>query len=240
MVGKQTVTQMKIPGYRNVHCLTKSTPYGSLSPYELRTPEGHILENRYQFSKCYEKVPASKQRYSRFDQRVIWEWPAETHKVTDANGNQHITPQYLNWRKAGMNCTEAVRYPVGRNNMAKCLFALAENNDGTVNAKTLTYVESRKAIYIPIYEQSVQGKPQFVELKNRLAKGENLLIIEIDGPHEESLLYYREKYGVGPDFIQGQSMLCTPANLNIMLNDPLHPYGHGYCLAAALQDIKLV
>ena len=29
-------------------------------------------------------------------------------------------------------------------------------------------------------------------------------------------------------------MLITPENLNIMLNDPKHPYGHGYCLAKAL------
>jgi hypothetical protein len=50
----------------------------------------------------------------------------------------------------------------------------------------------------------------------------------------ESLDYYVKKYGVAQDFIVGNTMLATRENLQIMLNDPLHPYGHGYCLANSL------
>jgi len=34
-------------------------------------------------------------------------------------------------------------------------------------------------------------------------------------------------------------MLTTEYHLNVMLNDTKHPFGHGYCLASALLDIKL-
>ena len=75
-----------------------------------------------------------------------------------------------------------------------------------------------------------------IALKNRLINGENLLIIEVDGPHQESLDYYKEKYEVGDDFIQKNTMLANDENINIMLNDTKHPFGHGYCLAMTLLD----
>ena len=64
--------------------------------------------------------------------------------------------------------------------------------------------------------------------------GENLLIIEVDGPHSEAINYYQQKYNVKGDFIEQNTMLATPENLEIMLNDPKYPYGHGYCLANIL------
>jgi hypothetical protein len=79
----------------------------------------------------------------------------------------------------------------------------------------------------------------FKDLKARLERGENLMIMEIDGPHKESLAYYQKTYGVSADFIVGDSMLATEENLRIMMNDVTHPYGHGYCLAAALLDLDV-
>jgi hypothetical protein len=67
-------------------------------------------------------------------------------------------------------------------------------------------------------------------------KGENLLIIEVDGPHEEDLEYYMKKYDVKKDFIENNTMLVNEENIKVMLNDGKHPYGHGYCLACELLD----
>lgn len=36
------------------------------------------------------------------------------------------------------------------------------------------------------------------------------------------------------DFIEGSTMLANDHNLNIMLNDTKHNFGHGYCLAWTL------
>ena len=39
------------------------------------------------------------------------------------------------------------------------------------------------------------------------------------------------------DFITGYGMMANLENLRIMLNDPVKPFGHGYCLVAALLDL---
>lgn len=51
-------------------------------------------------------------------------------------------------------------------------------------------------LYIPAYTKVLKLEQKFIKLKNMLKLGENLLIMEVDGPHEESLPYYKEKYNV--------------------------------------------
>lgn len=234
------------PGFTQILVLTKSTAYGSLGPYELFDEHGRNMENIWQFSKVYSYVPAAKEFRSRYDRTVIWEHPAEEHvrveTIQKDDGSVEkvykFSPAYLRWREKGMRAKEAIRYPVGFNARHTCLFSFAENENGEIIKEPLDYITARKRIYSPVYCRLVREKPQFKELQDRLRKGENLLILEVDGPHQESLDYYKEKYGVGDDFIQANTMLCTEKNLSIMLNDSKHPYGHGYCLASALLNIN--
>ena len=46
--------------------------WGELGPYDVKNEKGRILENIWQFSKVYEKVPKTLQRYSRYNKKVIW------------------------------------------------------------------------------------------------------------------------------------------------------------------------
>jgi hypothetical protein len=72
-----------------------------------------------------------------------------------------------------------------------------------------------------------------------LSQGKNLLILEVDGPKQESLEYYKEKYGVDDTFIEKKTVLATQENLSIFLDDTKHAFGHGFCLASALQEFDL-
>ena len=193
------------------------------------------MENIWQYSKVYSDVPKSKRRYSKYDDTVIWDHPAENHVIKNTDGKQILTPEYLAWRSKGSNCEYPIRYPVGFKHRHKCLFAL-KSTDEKIDPTPLDYIESRKQIYVPVYINLVKKEPQFNFLKDKLKNGENLLIIEVDGPHQESLGYYRGKYNTGNDFIKNSTMLCNQENLNIMLNDEKHPFGHGYCLAIALME----
>lgn len=74
----------------------------------------------------------------------------------------------------------------------------------------------------------------FHKLLFKVKSGTSITIVEVDGPHQESLPYYQDKYNVSEDFIVNHVMESTPQNLNIMLHDEKHPFGHGYCLATAL------
>ena len=90
---------------------------------------------------------------------------------------------------------------------------------------------------MPKYSELVRKQGQFTELQQRLKRGENLLIIEVDGPHQESLSYYQETYKVSSNFIEQNTMVANLDNLRIMMNDTKHIFGHGYCLAAVLLGI---
>tara|TARA_R110001632_G_scaffold90880_3_gene195037 strand:- start:16168 stop:16926 length:759 start_codon:yes stop_codon:yes gene_type:complete len=233
---------VSFPGFSEILVLTKSSKYGAIGPYVLVDEKGRIMENIWQFSKVYEDVPKSVQRYSRYDQTIIWDHPAEKHVEVKISTNEDgkrkkdikLLPSYKNWRKKGMEAEKPIRYPVGMKYRHKCLFALAETEDGKINSRPLNYIESRKVIYVPLYQRLIRNHPMFLKLKKRLNNGENLLIVEIDGPHPESLPYYKQKYEVNDDFIEKGTMLCTQENLNIMLGDEKHPYGHGYALAEEL------
>jgi len=213
------------PGFESIVCLTKSSPYGELGPYVLKDRKGRIMENIWQFSKAYKEVPAATQRYSRFDKTIIWNHPAEIH----INDKGKLTKAYFNWRKKGMNAKHPIRYPVGMKYRHNCVCAYA--NDFT---KPLDYIESRKKIYLPLYRKLVTPQPKFAKLLKMLKHGKNLLIIEVDGPHQESLGYYKKKYNVSDKFIENGTILVNTDNMKIMLNDDKHPFGHGYCLGISL------
>ena len=203
---------------------TSQSPWGILSPYCLKDGKGRILENVWQFSKAYAEVPESKQYKNRYTQELIWEYPKEVHVKKNK-----LTREYWVWRKKGMHCEHPVRYPVGYHHRHKCLFALKRKT-----GQRLNYIEARKAIYLPIYMKAVKKEPKFEELVEMVQNGVDVLIIEVDGPHQESSQYYSEKYGTPDNFIKHNCMKASEKNLNIMLEDEKHPFGHGYCLALAL------
>lgn len=213
------------PGFTPIVVLTKSSPYGELGPYVLKDDQGRLMENLWQFRKVYPWVPAVREVASqRYDRTVVWEYPQETH-VTNGEPNE----KYWAWRKKGLNNPLPVRYPVGNTAHRKlCLHLLSDEG------QKLNLEEGRRQIYLRTYCDLVKVQPKFSKLKERLIKGENLLIIEVDGPHQETLDYYMSTYGVPGDFIEDHTMLVTLKNVEIMIKDPLHSFGHGYCLAMAL------
>lgn len=217
----------------------KQSPYrygfSSLSPYILKDENDVIFENYWQFSKIYEEVPPSTQHYSRYDKTVIWSYPHERHAVPAKEGGWIITSTYLNWRKQGFMNPYPVRYPVGYHHRGKCIGAFKSLPDGSYSP-LLDYIESRKEIYLMEYVRLVRQHRDLYEIKRMIEAGLNIMIIEVDGPHQESLDYYKDKYNVSDDFIKANSVEATMKNLSILLNDPKHPFGHGYCLAIALQD----
>lgn len=256
-VGRRVgTTDPRVEGFKNILCLTPSTPYGSLGPYCLTDEQNRNMENIWQFSKVYPTVNSVSIKYSRFDKTIgiIWARGAETHVLTnpaDTTGlvrikdtDMYLTPAYFQWREDGQHTTYAIRYPVGKSNMKHCLGALTDQeleryNKGEIDAvQLLGYVESRKQIYLPVFDRLVRLQPKFKLLQARLQK-DNLLIVEVDGPHQDSLPYYQNKYGVADDFIQDETILVTTENLSLLLNDEKHSYGHGYVLAAALLNLTI-
>jgi hypothetical protein len=93
-------------------------------------------------------------------------------------------------REDGLRNEYPVRYPVGRKTRSECLFAIPYDTPSWT--ERLNYIEARKRNYLPLYIRLVREQPKFHKLLQRLLNGENLLIVEVDGPHEESLEYYAQ------------------------------------------------
>lgn len=200
---------------------------GDLSPYLLADDQGRFLENLWQFSKVYPSVTAQRQIKSRFHPKdIIWEHPAQTHVTTSGS----LTPEYWDWRSKGMSASYAVRYPNGYKGRSKVLYSLPLNTDPN-NLKTLTYIEARKDIYCRLYIELTKDHPTMKKLKQLLAKGTSICIIEVDGPDPE--VY---KGTVIEKHFAEQALEINKEVIQYLINDPSHPFGHGFTLAAILLD----
>jgi hypothetical protein len=216
------------PGFTPILCLTKSSPYGDIGPYIARTKDGTITENDWQFKKLYEKVPAVKMNRSRYDNTTIWQHPAEYHIK-----NFKLTPEFSKWQKKGFETKEAIRYPVGIDERSNCLCSIVTKPNGELDI--YDYITGRSQVYQAIFCDAIRGHQKIKDLRKRLLEDkENLLIIEVDGPHQEGLEYYKLEYGVKDDFIINNTILVTKENMEIMRNDLKFAYGHGYCVAITI------
>lgn len=198
----------------------------------MKNENGQLMENIWQFSKIYEKIEKSSQVMNRYNNKIIWEWPSDTHLI-----DNKITDNYYKWRESGFNAKDPIRYPVGFNGRKNCKGVLME--DFKDFSEALGYVESRKKVYGPVYTEMLIKTKRFQNLKKRLENGENLMICEVDVAFGDSLEYYKEKYNVKDNFIVNNTMEINKETFEIMLNDTKHPCGHGYFFAAALLGIKI-
>lgn len=83
----------------------------------------------------FQNVPETIEKYSRYNPMII--------------KNDIILPAYYEWQEKGFNNKYAVRYPVGFNHRHQCLFSIKEG-------QRLDYIESRKQIYVPLYQKLVK------------------------------------------------------------------------------------
>jgi hypothetical protein len=204
----------QVKGYTSVliHSSDKGIG-GPLSPFHLKNEKGQLMENVWQFSKLYERVEAQNGK--------DWSHPAEVH-VDEKGGEPNEA--YARWREKGMNHNRAVRYPNGYKGRTKCICSISEDGKQRLN-----YIQARKAIYCDFYVKHGLKHPSFLALKERLEKGENLLIVEVDGP-DYNLTY--EPYNRISKESPGLEM--DEATVKMLLHDTRKPFGHGYVIAALL------
>lgn len=232
-VGKLSGKAQRRDGYITVIAISKNPKWKSLSPFYLVTDDGVLFENMWQFSKIYEKVPSVTQQ-DRWSKTMKWKYPSEVHI-----SNGEITDGYWKWRELGFKNPVAIRRPVPKTHAHLCKGFLMQT--GEDHYRKIGYIKARKRVYVPEYTKLVKREDKFKKLREMLEEGNNLLIVEYDGPHYESQDYYNNKYGEGAVKISSDNTIkVTEENLKILLDDKKHPFGHGYCIAAALLGIDLV
>ena len=238
----KTKTSAYAPGYTNI-IIHPGQPYGDLSPYALKTPEGYFIENAYQFARIYPRVYHTTQ-YSYIKgyrgKQKIWEHSTEDH--LDENG--YPTEAYWVWREKGMTNEFAIRYPNSYQHRREGLGAYYLP-DGEEEYVLLDYIEARKKIYCQEYIRSfdyyLREQPcseearQIRELKERVANGEKLQIVEVDGPtRTDGSPYDTVREGIiGEPLVD--SLIANKNTIVRALNNPSRSFGHGYVVATLIQ-----
>ncbi len=139
-----------------------------------------------------------------------WQYSKVYYNMVDENDNPN--EDYFKWAKAGWANTRANRYPAGKG--SKPLYSFWDG-------KKLTYIEARKAVYIPLYKNAVKDTAAFKQLKelyvdcyfNQL---ETLYLLDFDA-------HNLPPKGVGETYDD----LWSNPNIKV---------GHAYVLAQMLED----
>ena len=108
----------------------------------------------------------------------------------------------------------SIRFPVGKNNVGKCLYAWWKVG-GTF--QKLGYIEGRKHIYIPLYAKAVVKTEAYRRLVELRDSGKNLMLIDFDGYN-----IHHPEY----NFTYNDAIHC-----------PLLKMGHGFVLAMLLEGV---
>lgn len=232
----------EIQGF-STYKLTKTI---NLSPNILRN-NGSIVQNIWNFSQIHEKVdPLTK--YSDYRKtNMIWSHPAETHVISTPQGNS-LTPEFINWRNKGLMSNYVINRPGGKNKVVMYVekessLEDSQNSQNFVYKFYTDYATAFKNIYIKNYIEAVKtlnstSLMEFNKLQERLKNGENIIISDFQGPHQEDLPYYMKTYNIDQNSIVNNCIVAEVNILNLMLNDKKHFFGPGYCLAAALLGIE--
>ncbi len=118
------------------------------------------------------------------------------------------------WAKNGFADKMSIRFPVGKKNVGKCLYAWWKV-DGEF--RRLGYVAARKEIYIPLYAKAVVKTEAYRRLVDLRDAGKNLMLIDFDGynPHHPR---YNLSY-------------------NDVIHCPVLRMGHAFVLAMLLEGL---
>ena len=174
-----------------------------LGPIEKQDVTAKLFENYWQYSKVYKELGH-----------------------IDDEGN--VTDKWFEFRDKGFSKDKGDRHAIGtrskdiigKDSKGRNRYRYYTPTFAYYGGEKMDYITSRKKIYAPVYAELVKQQPAFVELKNSIEAGENIQILDIDGPTD------------------APSHIVTVDLLKQKINDTSSPFGHGYVLAGLLCGIE--
>lgn len=163
--------------------------------------------------ECYDGLVA--QRFER-----AWQCAKVYPWMVGADGNPgevYFAWRDMMWAKEGFADKREIRFPAGKGNARKCLYAWWKV-DGEF--QKLGYVAGRKEIYIPLYAKAVVRTEAYRRLCALRDEGKNLLLVDFDGYN-----IHHPRY----NFTYNDAIHC-----------PLLKMGHGFVLAMLLEGLITV
>ncbi len=142
--------------------------------------------------------------YGSYTARIFenaWQFAKLYAEHADTNGepNSH----YWTWAQNGWNSNTAFRYPAGKGRKPVC---------SLWNGRRLNYIEARKQIYIPLYQEAVKRTSAYQTLERLYLERGRLTLFDFDG-------YDHRQLGM---------------SLKDVINCPTRICGHAFVLAMML------
>ena len=135
---------------------------------------------------------------------------------TDGNPNaRYFAWRDEMWAMKGFGDKISIRFPVGKKNVGKCLYAWWKVGGAF---QKLGYVDGWKHIYLPLYAKAVVKTEAYRRLVELRDSGKNLMLIDFDGYNP-----WHPHYGF--------------ASYNDVIHCPLLKMGHGFVLAMLLEGV---
>lgn len=131
-----------------------------------------------------------------------WQYAKVYKHHTKPSGAVHRS--YWKWAKEGWNNLKAIRYPMGKGEKPE--YSLW-------NGEHLSYVEARKAIYIPLYRDAVKKTDAFHRLQGIYEEADTLVLLDYDAYDHRKLNY----------------------NWHQVMHDETRKMGHAFVLAMMLE-----
>lgn len=145
-------------------------------------------------------------------------------KIFSELGHAPRNAEWQRFRQNGYKKKTADRHPEGtvtkKKNGGKVRTRYRKATSSMYMNVEMGYVESRKKIYAPVYAYYAKRTEVFERLKELVNAGTSVMIVDYD------ILPTKEAYEVTTEFLTER------------INDPQHPFGHGYVLAGLLAGIR--
>jgi len=239
-IKSTTSEPVSLEKYETINVLKwNNCVWKNLCPYLLKTDGmencynqgGIIFENFYQGCKVYDIVYENEvypSKYQMNNPKYLW-WKFDpltpTGDVLVKNGVLNYK-LYYRWRNSLWACKNPIRYPNKMHNRKNTQFALSITKDG--KETRLDYMSTRKEIYVKEYIRLIKKLPEYKELLDKLKRGENIMICEMDVPAKN------KKGEYGKDCDNNNICHMSIKKLELLLNDTNEAFGHGLCLAYSL------
>lgn len=180
-----------------------------IGPRELSTLGGdhHLVDTTSKSREFSDLSPFKLANIDLYDGRKAlkmenaWQFSKVYPQHLDGNGEPG--KDYWSWAQDGWNNPSASRYPMGKG--AKPAFSYWDG-------EKLGYLDARKNIYFPMYQNAVVKTEGFAKLQEMVSAGRKITLFDFDG-------YDHQNQGL---------------RLDQVLNNPSRPMGHAFVLKAML------
>jgi hypothetical protein len=222
---------------------TSKKGYGQLSPHNMRDEKGRLFMNIIQFSKLFRHVQQQNQHVNKKYAVQLWRWHHQAEQHYE-DRTRLPTAEFWNWHDKGMVNPFPVMWPNGPAYSMMYLGFMIETtpSDNHVSCihpiskapyKMVGRIEGRKQTLCALYRKYVPDHPEFKKLMHMLNEGKDVMILEYDGP-------LTSRYTTSPikeSIVDINCLLIDkPETIHYLLHDEKNWFGHGFAIAALLND----